>query len=68
MIPGGLPVELRRSLELWVGSVAAALTEAECLALLAEVGFEAVPSSPCRSIGSRMRAPSSAPRDSRSRT
>ena len=40
MIRGGLPVELRRSLELWVGCVAAALTEAEFLALLAEVGFE----------------------------
>ena len=38
-VRGGLPLELRRSLELWVGCVAGALTEAEFLALLAEVGF-----------------------------
>lgn len=40
VIRGGLPVELRRSLELWVGCVAGALTAAEFLGLLAEVGFE----------------------------
>jgi arsenite methyltransferase len=39
VVRGGLPVELRRSLELWVGCVAGALTEAEFLALLTEVGF-----------------------------
>jgi SAM-dependent methyltransferase len=39
VVRGELPAPLRRSMELWVGCVAGALTEAEFRALLREVGF-----------------------------
>jgi hypothetical protein len=48
VVRGGLPVELRRSLELWVGCVAGALTEVEFLGLLAEVGFAGAAIEPTR--------------------
>ena len=35
-----LPADLRRSMELWAGCIAGALTESEFLRLLGEVGFE----------------------------
>ena len=37
---GEMPVEVRRSMELWSGCVAGALEEREFIALLEEVGFE----------------------------
>lgn len=37
---GDMPVEVRRSMELWSGCVAGALDEREFIALLTEVGFE----------------------------
>lgn len=39
VVRGELPTEVRRSMELWVGCVAGALSEAEFLRLLADVGF-----------------------------
>ena len=40
VVRGELPPEVRRSMELWVGCVAGALTEADFLALLSGAGFE----------------------------
>ncbi len=40
VVRGGIPEEVRRSMELWVGCVAGALEEREFEALLREVGFE----------------------------
>jgi arsenite methyltransferase len=42
VIRGEVPAELRRSMELWVGCVAGALTEAEYQQLLSEAGFEQI--------------------------
>jgi ubiquinone/menaquinone biosynthesis C-methylase UbiE len=39
VVRGELPAEVRRSMELWVGCVAGALSDNEFLALLAEAGF-----------------------------
>jgi ubiquinone/menaquinone biosynthesis C-methylase UbiE len=40
VVQGELPPEVKRSMELWVGCVAGALTDREFIALLAEAGFE----------------------------
>ena len=45
---GAVPAEIRRSIELWVGCMAGALEEDECLAKLAQAGFEAVGIEPTR--------------------
>src|SRR6266850_215948 len=42
VVRGELPAAVRRSMELWVGCVAGALTEAEFTALLGSTGFEAI--------------------------
>jgi SAM-dependent methyltransferase len=42
VIRGGLPPEIRRSMELWVGCVAGALTESEYAAKLTAAGFDSV--------------------------
>ncbi len=43
-----LPADLRRSMELWAGCIAGALTESEFLRLLGEAGFEEVSIVPTR--------------------
>ena len=40
VVRGEIPAEVRRSMELWVGCVAGALTEARVPELLREAGFE----------------------------
>lgn len=40
IVRGETPVEVRKSMELWIGCVAGALEEQEFLSLLREVGFE----------------------------
>src|SRR4051812_39172848 len=48
VVRGHVPPEMRRSMELWVGCVAGALTELEYQHLLAQAGFEAVGIEPTR--------------------
>jgi SAM-dependent methyltransferase len=48
VIRGEMPADLRRSMELWVGCVAGALTEQHYRRLLREVGFEAIGIEPTR--------------------
>lgn len=48
VVRGELPAAVRRSMELWVGCVAGALTEAEFTALLAAAGFDEVGIEPTR--------------------
>jgi arsenite methyltransferase len=48
VVRGELPAEVRRSMELWVGCVAGALTEDEYARLLREAGFEAIGIEPTR--------------------
>ena len=48
VVRGELPAALRRSMELWVGCVAGALTEAEYQRLLAQAGFEEIGVEPTR--------------------
>jgi SAM-dependent methyltransferase len=48
VVRGELPAAVRRSMELWVGCVAGALTEAEFTALLGSTGFEAIGIEPTR--------------------
>lgn len=48
VVRGEVPVEVRRSMELWVGCVAGALEESEFRTLLAGVGFEGVDIEPTR--------------------
>jgi SAM-dependent methyltransferase len=48
VIRGDVPSEIRRSMELWVGCVAGALTEDEYAAKLTAAGFEAVEVEPWR--------------------
>jgi ubiquinone/menaquinone biosynthesis C-methylase UbiE len=48
VVRGGVPAEIRRSVELWVGCMAGALEEDEYLARLAQAGFEAVGIEPTR--------------------
>ena len=45
---GEVPEPVRKSMELWVGCVAGALTEAEMHSLLAQAGFEDVGIEPTR--------------------
>jgi ubiquinone/menaquinone biosynthesis C-methylase UbiE len=40
VVQGALPAEVKRSMELWVGCVAGALSDDEFVALLSETGFE----------------------------
>jgi arsenite methyltransferase len=48
VIRGEVPAELRRSMELWVGCVAGALTEAEYQQRLQEAGFQDIALEPTR--------------------
>jgi SAM-dependent methyltransferase len=48
VVRGGMPAEVRRSMELWVGCVAGALEEQEFVRLLGEVGFEDASIEPTR--------------------
>src|SRR5882672_6631570 len=48
VVRGAVPAEVRRSMELWVGCIAGALTEEEFATLLSETGFEAVGIEPTR--------------------
>ena len=48
VIRGEVPSEIRRSMELWVGCVAGALTEQEYLQSLKEAGFEEIGIEPTR--------------------
>jgi arsenite methyltransferase len=48
VIRGELPVQVRRSMELWVGCVAGALEEREYAELLGAAGFEAIGLEPIR--------------------
>src|SRR6266705_2376973 len=48
VVRGEIPPAVRRSMELWVGCVAGALTEAEFTALLGSNGFEAIGIEPTR--------------------
>jgi len=48
VVRGELPARVRRSMELWVGCVAGALTEAEYTELLRQAGFEAIGIEPTR--------------------
>ena len=40
MVQGALPADVKRSMELWVGCVAGALSDAEFVTLLSDAGFE----------------------------
>jgi SAM-dependent methyltransferase len=48
VVRGEVPPEIRRSMELWVGCVAGALTEEDYRRLLEQAGFEAVAIEPTR--------------------
>ena len=48
VVRGDVPAEVRRSIELWVGCVAGALTEQEFHSLLWETGFEGIDIEPTR--------------------
>jgi arsenite methyltransferase len=48
VVRGEVPMEIRRSMELWVGCVAGALEEREYVSKLSEAGFEAVGVEPTR--------------------
>jgi arsenite methyltransferase len=48
VVRGDVPVDVRRSMELWVGCVAGALEESEFERLLVEVGFEGASIEPTR--------------------
>ena len=48
VVRGEVPAEVRRSMELWVGCVAGALSEADYTRLLEEAGFEEVGIEPTR--------------------
>ena len=48
VIRGELPAEVRRSMELWIGCVAGALTEQQYQERLSEAGFEAIGIEPTR--------------------
>lgn len=48
VVRGEIPSEIRRSLEMWAGCVAGALTEDEYRRLLGEAGFEAIEIEPTR--------------------
>jgi SAM-dependent methyltransferase len=48
VVRGEVPIEVRSSMELWVGCIAGALTEQDFHTLLREAGFEAVDIEPTR--------------------
>ena len=48
VVRGAVPAEVRRSMELWVGCIAGALTEEEFHALLTDTGFEGIGIEPTR--------------------
>jgi SAM-dependent methyltransferase len=48
VVRGGVPPEIRRSVELWIGCVAGALEEQEYATLLKDAGFEEVSIEPTR--------------------
>jgi arsenite methyltransferase len=51
VVRGEVPAEIRRSVELWVGCVAGALSESEYASKLARAGFEAIDIEPTRVYG-----------------
>src|SRR5205823_11427291 len=48
VVRGGVPAEIRRNVELWIGCVAGALEESEYRLKLAAAGFEAIEVEPTR--------------------
>ncbi|MGZ8211694.1 MAG: arsenite methyltransferase [Burkholderiales bacterium] len=48
VVRGAVPVEVRRSIELWVGCIAGALSESDYIAKLTSAGFEQVAIEPTR--------------------
>jgi arsenite methyltransferase len=48
VVRGGVPEEVRKSVELWIGCIAGALEESEFRSLLEEVGFEGADIEPTR--------------------
>src|SRR5882724_4672984 len=56
VVRGETPAAVRRNMELWIGCVAGALTEAEFTALLGSTGFEAIGIEPTRiyEVGGRV--------------
>ena len=48
VVRGGVPAEIRRSVELWIGCVAGALEESDYRARLGHAGFEAIDVEPTR--------------------
>ena len=48
VVRGDFPVQVRSSMELWVGCIAGALSEQEFHSLLWEVGFQAIDIEPTR--------------------
>jgi hypothetical protein len=48
VIKGEVPSQVRRSMELWVGCIAGALTEEQYLELLRRAGFEQIEVEPTR--------------------
>jgi arsenite methyltransferase len=48
VVRGSVPAEIRRSMELWVGCVAGALTDEDYLAKLTKAGFEQIEIEPTR--------------------
>src|ERR1700756_514273 len=51
VVRGEVPAQIRRSVELWIGCVAGALSEAEYRAKLAKAGFESIGVEPTRVYG-----------------
>jgi arsenite methyltransferase len=48
VVRGEVPVEVRRSMELWVGCIAGALSDSDYVAKLAKAGFESISIEPTR--------------------
>ena len=42
VVRGDVPAEIKKSLELWVGCIAGALTDYDYVAKLAKVGFDSI--------------------------
>src|SRR5579883_1212323 len=48
VVRGEVPAEIRRSMELWVGCIAGALSDSEYISKLAQAGFESIEIEPTR--------------------
>jgi SAM-dependent methyltransferase len=51
VVRGGVPAEIQRSMELWVGCIAGALRDDDYVAKLAKAGFDAIDMEPTRVYG-----------------